>query len=260
MAYYPAEAIETPSVAPQETAEIGGLRAEAAESLTQPGEYVQNPSANLDGLPQIEFENTEDFSPNGQAVNITIDSNTSESTPAAEVPQKDGGLFGVVGDIIGGGVNHLIHNPLDVVKALATGVVLSIAVGAVAAAAAPIIAAAPLWVPVAGGITLAAGALGLTASALAEHAPQWFKDGEVVWNASKYTAEEVAAAHKGLNDFGAGAVDFTATMVGAGWMAKHLVNSTAGIASKTLGIEGKIIDAEYRVIDDVLRLPGPGKT
>ncbi len=62
-----------------------------------------------------------------------------------------------------------------------------------------------------------AGGLGVAGWSLSQHAPQWIKDGEIVWNASKYSAEEVANAREGLKDFGGGFTEF-AVSLGAGFL------------------------------------------
>ncbi len=114
------------------------------------------------------------------------------------------------------------------IQHIAADVVMTIAVGAAAIAAAPLIVSAPAWVPLVGGATLVAAILGVTGWALAEHAPQWIKDGEVVWNASKYSAEEVAKAHEGLRGFGKGFVNLGAEIVSGGWMYGKMAGTIKG--------------------------------
>ncbi len=149
------------------------------------------------------------------ASNITATVTDAAAQYAAEHPKEDGGLFGVVGDLVGGGAKHIADDPLGFIKTVGLG----IAAGVVITAA---LASAPAWVPIVGGAALVAGG----GVVLAGHAPEWLHDGEIVWNSSKYSAAEVEQSHKDLQDLGGGIADLLGGIVGGGWAA-GLLKKTA---------------------------------
>ncbi len=171
-------------------------------------------------------------------------------TPQAETAKIDAGFFGVVGDIIGGGIHHVLTNPMDVVHSLATGVVLSVAIGAGIAGATALAATAPAWVPIAGAVALVGGAVGLTGWMAAEHVPKWWNDADTVWNSSKHTDEEVAAARQGLQDLGSGTVDFLAGMVGGGWIYNQLAKTAMKTGTDAAANEIRVAGAEVNAASE----------
>lgn len=228
MSHQHVESFTPQAAAVSDSRQTDKFQEEVHKSLAESGKYEATASTQVADLPDMEFFDSENFKPNvvsddlpttGQTVlalgatpgEVTI---TAPQRAAVETPQQDGGFFGVVGDIIGGIGKELTTNPLGLLGTAATSLAVSVGVGLAIVAAAPLIATAPVWVPIAGGITLVAAGVGVAGWSLSEHAPQWIKDGEVVWNASKYSAEEVARAREGLRDFGGGFTEFAASVVG----------------------------------------------
>lgn len=231
------------------------LHEDYLQTLSDAGKYTS--TENTDDLHKVEFFDSSKDPQQVAELAIALGSEpgsvslTAPKEAAQVTPQQDGGLLGVAGDIIGGGIQQLT-NPLDWGTHLLAGAAITAGICIAGIAAAPIIATAPAWLPVAGMIGLAAGAIGLTGWSLAEHMPQWIKDGEVVWNSSKYSAEEVAKAHEGLRGIGAGGVNLIADVVGGGFVygkmggavKQAFETATANVAAKTAAAEGATVAGE----------------
>jgi len=86
---------------------------------------------------------------------------------------------------------------------------------------------------------LAIGGVALAAYKLYEHLPHWSHDSKVVAQPELYSANEVKAAGKGMQNFGAGGVDLAAGVAGgiAGGYTGHLIK--ASLASGAAGAEGE---------------------
>ncbi len=174
----------------------------------------QQSSGNTADLPPFTLA-SDDFSPANDATQ-------------PDHPQESGGVFPVVGDIIGGAVTHVIQHPGDVLMSAATGIALSAAVGT---AAGIIAVTAPAWVTVAGTVALVGAGLGLLGIGVAAEAPELIANAQTVFDPSAHTADEVAKAHEGLQEFAGDAVDFTAGLVGGGAVFKQ----ASTFASKMFG-------------------------
>lgn len=252
MAYQSAESFAPSYAQTDDTSTTHKLHEDYLQTLSDAGKYES--AENTADLHQLEFvDSSKDFQHVAElavalgsepgSVNLTAPKEAAQVTP-----QQDGGFFGVAGDIIGGGIQQF-SNPLDWGTHLLVGAAITAGICIAGIAAAPIIATAPAWLPVAGMVGLAAGAIGLTGWSLAEHMPQWIKDGEVVWNASKYSAEEVAKAHEGLRGIGAGGVNLIADVVGGGFVYGKMGGAvkqafeaaSANIAAKTTAAESATV-------------------
>jgi hypothetical protein len=254
MAYQPVESFAPNYAQTDDTSTTHKLHEDYLQTLSEAGKYTS--TENIADLHNVEFvDSTRDkkvaelamaLGSEPGSVNLTAPKEAAQVTP-----QQDGGFFGVAGDIIGGGIQQLT-NPLDWGTHLLVGAAITAGICIAGIAAAPIIATAPAWLPVAGMVGLAAGAIGLTGWSLAEHMPQWIKDGEVVWNASKYSAEEVAKAHEGLRGVGAGGVNLFADVVGGGFVygkmggavKQAFDTASANIAAKTAAAESATVAGE----------------
>ncbi|MBA3994904.1 MAG: hypothetical protein C0469_15395 [Cyanobacteria bacterium DS2.3.42] len=246
MSIHTTDAVSEGSAVIDQAEDESSLHAEVRQLLEKADAYKQSPTE-VPYVPNLQISNNEHFA--------TADLNLSATTdaipvPHAETAKTDAGFFGVVGDIIGGGIHHVLTNPMDVVHSLATGVVLSVAIGAGIAGATALAATAPAWVPIAGAVALAAGAGWLTGWMAAEHVPKWWNDADTVWNSSKHTDEEVAAARQGLQDLGGGTVDFLAGMVGGGWIYNQLAKTAMKTGTDAAANEIRVANAEVNAVSE----------
>jgi hypothetical protein len=85
---------------------------------------------------------------------------------------------------------------------------------------------------------VAIGGAALAAYKLYEHLPHWIHDSKVAAQPELYSSNEVKAADKGMQSFGAGGVDLAAGVAGgiAGGYTGHLIK--ASLASGAAGAEG----------------------
>ena len=172
----------------------------------------QQSSGNTPDLPQVTISDIANLAPKDE--------------PQPDQAKESGGIFPVVGDIIGGAITHVTQHPGDVLMSAATGIGLSAAIGT---AAGIIAVTAPAWVTVAGTVTVVTAGRGLLGLGVCAEAPQLISNAQTVSDPSAHTAAEVAKAHEGLQEFGGGAVDFTAGLIGGGAVFKQV----SAFAAKT---------------------------
>lgn len=207
------------------------LQEDAYISLADYQSIQAKTPADLYAMPPIELVGTEDFSPS--SVTIAADAEAvTESATVAVPQQQDGGLFGVLGELGKGVWNHVTTDFGSVALSFAGSVLGTAAIAAggaalAAGAAALGIVTAPAWLTISATVAVVGGGVALAGWMLSENAPQWYKDAETIWNASKYSAEEVAAAREGVQNFAGGAVDFGVGLVGGGWYLKEAAKLTA---------------------------------
>lgn len=117
---------------------------------------------------------------------------------------QGGGAWAVAKDLGEGAWNQITEHPGQVLENAAIGAAVGIGATALVAATAPEV-----------GVGLAVAGIGYAGYQLFEHVGSWLHDATVVDNQKDYSANEVAQAHQGLQDVGAGAVDVAAGVGGA---------------------------------------------
>ncbi|HEY9714209.1 MAG TPA: hypothetical protein V6C72_12120, partial [Chroococcales cyanobacterium] len=109
----------------------------------------------------------------------------------------------VIGDMVHGAVDEVVHHPGQILEAAAVGVAAG-AVGAVALATVPEVAAV-----VGGAMLIYQGA------ELVSHVPEWYHDAKVIAHAGENSAEDVAKAHQAFQTVGADTAVIGAGLAGS---------------------------------------------